>query len=389
MLYYLVENKSSDEMDEFLPKSSFYDIYREFYIKKQEKLNKIVNYALEYLFSNFKIRLLAAKILNPDLFSHVTLYIDGQDIRGMEIGKNKSDYYSFKLKKSGFRTQIAIDINNMIIFVSDSKPCKYNNDDKMLIDMNLDKKLNNLECIALDGGYSNAIKNIIENTELNVYNFISPIRKQINIDLNEKEIDYNLKFGGFRSKIEKIFADVGDTFKRFNNQKPIKTSDIKTFNIQYKIACLLLNIKNFVQISNIEIQNEHRKWLNNDFDFPLSQFNEHISENIIDIAPTIKEKIDYSITLKKLQDQFLGLKINKDNNFINEDTNIYENNNMEINENESFEIENILNHKGIMVEDSFYLVKWKSYTEDHNSWIHYSSFNTFDIINNYWNNKQN
>lgn len=62
---------------------------------------------------------------------------------------------------------------------------------------------------------------------------------------------------------------------------------------------------------------------------------------------------------------------------------------MEINENESFEIENILNHKGIMVEDSFYLVKWKSYTEDHNSWIHYSSFNTFDIINNYWNNKQN
>ncbi|KAI8874598.1 hypothetical protein K501DRAFT_124504, partial [Backusella circina FSU 941] len=124
------------------------------------------------------------------------------------------------------------------------------------------------KCIALDGGYSNSVKHMIENTNLNIYNFIFPIRKQINVDLNNNEIDYNLKFGGFRSKIEKIFADIGDNFKRLNNEKPIKTSNINNFNIQYKIGCLLLNIKNFVQLLNIEIQNEHQKWLHNDFDFP-------------------------------------------------------------------------------------------------------------------------
>jgi hypothetical protein len=378
----LVENKSADDMEDFIPKSSFYDIYREFYFKKQEKLNKIVNYALEFLFSNIKIRLLTAKLLNPELFSHVTLYLDGHDTRGMEIGKNKSDYYSYKLKKPGFRTQVAIDINNMIIFVSDSKPCKHNTDDKMLLEMNIDKKLNDLECIALDGGYSNSVKYMIENTNLNAYNFLFPIRKQINVDLNNNEIDYNLKFGGFRSKIEKIFADIGDNFKRLNNEKPIKTSDIKVFNIQYKIGCLLLNIKNFVELSNIEIQNEHQKWLHNDFDFPSSSYNDNINDYIVDIIPTIKEKINNSNTLKALQDQFLGLRIN-------EDINLIKNNNMEINENEneSYEIENILDHKGIIVEDSYYFVKWKNFTDDHNSWVHYNNFNTFDIINSYWNNK--
>jgi hypothetical protein len=55
------------------------------------------------------------------------------------------------------------------MFVSESKPCKNNTDDKMLIEMNIDKKLNNLECSTLDGGYSNAVKYIIENTKLNIF----------------------------------------------------------------------------------------------------------------------------------------------------------------------------------------------------------------------------
>jgi hypothetical protein len=230
---------------------------------------------------------------------------------------------------------------------------------------------------------------MIENTNLNIYNFIFPIRKQINIDLNNNEIDYNLKFGGFRSKIEKIFADIGDNFKRLNNEKPIKTSDIKNFNIQYKIGCLLLNIKKFVQLSNIEIQNEHQKWLHNDFDFPSSQFNDNINHNIVDIIPTLKEKINNSNTLKILQEQFLGLKINDNSNHIYENINITEDNNMEFLNDESYEIESILDHKGIIVEDSYYFVKWKNYPSDHNSWIHYNNFNTFDLINIYWNNKTN
>lgn len=61
------------------------------------------------------------------------------------------------------------------------------------------------------------------------------------------------------------------------------------FNIQYKIRCLLLNIKFFVQLSNIEIQNEHQKWLHNDFDFSSLQLNDNINDNIVDIIPTKKK----------------------------------------------------------------------------------------------------
>jgi hypothetical protein len=43
-----------------------------------------------------------------------------------------------------------------------------------------------------------------------------------------------------------------------------------------------------VQLTNIEIQNEHQKWLNNDFDFPLSQFNDNINHNIINIGYDMK-----------------------------------------------------------------------------------------------------
>lgn len=103
----------------------------------------------------------------------------------------------------------------------------------------------------------------------------------------------------------------------------------------------------------------------------------------------LKRKIDNSNTLKILQEQFLGLKINNNSSHIYENINITEDNNMEFFNDESYEIEIILDHKGIIVEDSYYFVKWKNYPSDQNSWIHYNNFNTFDLINSYWTNKTN
>lgn len=62
---------------------------------------------------------------------------------------------------------------------------------------------------------------------------------------------------------------------------------------------------------------------------------------------------------------------------------------MEFFNDESYEIEIILDHKSIIVEDSYQFVKWKNYPSDQNSWIHYNNFNTFDLINSYWTNKTN
>lgn len=50
-----------------------------------------------------------------------------------DITMDKKDLYSWKLKKPGLNTQFIIDINKIVVFVSDSLSCRYNNDDKMLI----------------------------------------------------------------------------------------------------------------------------------------------------------------------------------------------------------------------------------------------------------------
>ena len=85
---------------------------------------------METMFSNFKIRMLNSVNKNPDLLKHVTLLVDGHDnrINYEDISLIKSKLYSYKFKRSGFRTQIYIDSNDMILYVSDSLPCKDNVD---------------------------------------------------------------------------------------------------------------------------------------------------------------------------------------------------------------------------------------------------------------------
>lgn len=150
ILYFIVTNQPIEDMDEYIAKSTFHQIYRQFYSANRIlKLNKILNFSLQNMFSNIKIRLLNGMLENPTLFSQVTMHLDGHDKRGMVYGaEDKSIYYSYKLKKNGFRTQVAIDNNSMIIFISESMPCSTNNDGSMLINMNIEKRMNLMDCIA-------------------------------------------------------------------------------------------------------------------------------------------------------------------------------------------------------------------------------------------------
>ena len=47
--------------------------------------------------------------------------------------------YSYKFKDSGYRTQFLVDINNFIMFISESVPCSDKTDGKMLEDIKLEK----------------------------------------------------------------------------------------------------------------------------------------------------------------------------------------------------------------------------------------------------------
>ena len=82
------------------------------------------------------------------MFKQVTLYLDGHDSRAT-YGEDKAAMYSYKLKKSGLRTQVAIDANGMVLFVSKSASCRDNNDGKMLQEMGIGKKIDSMDVTGL------------------------------------------------------------------------------------------------------------------------------------------------------------------------------------------------------------------------------------------------
>ena len=129
--------------------------------------------------------------------------------------------YSYKLKKSGVRTQVCVDCNGMAILVSKSLPCKENNDGSLLVSMKIQKHIHLLDCIAVDGGYTQYIKKVVEDTELSKKNFCYPIRKSRGKDLAQDEANYNKIFGSFRSQIEAEFGELGAIFEKHNNRKPV------------------------------------------------------------------------------------------------------------------------------------------------------------------------
>lgn len=70
ILYFIVENKSIEYMDEYISKSTFHQIYRQFYnADRILKINKILNYSLKNMFSNIKVRILNGMLKNPELFN--------------------------------------------------------------------------------------------------------------------------------------------------------------------------------------------------------------------------------------------------------------------------------------------------------------------------------
>ncbi|KAI8091170.1 uncharacterized protein B0P05DRAFT_450095, partial [Gilbertella persicaria] len=144
----------------------------------------------------------------------------------------------------------------------------------MFLNMKLYKKIKEHDCVALDGGYTLFIKqfeNLCKNRNIKLCdkNFFYPIRKENGIPLNVQEEHYNKVFGSFRSTVENQFKDLYNKFKRFsNNNSILKTDDIKYINLQLKVSFLLKNIQNFSDKFNIIVQEQHKLWVNENFDFP-------------------------------------------------------------------------------------------------------------------------
>lgn len=317
LLYQILYGKSLRDMGSIIPYSSYYEIYKDFWLSENANtLNKKIDYMLENMFSNIKVRILSSKLYNPNPFKHVTLLLDGHDsrIEYQNINIHKKELYSYKFKKPGVRTQVLTDINDMIISISNSKYCKNNVDGEMFLKMKIENIIEKEDCIAFDGGYYYYIDRFIENfTDYNYQNFTYPYRKSKNIEMTNEKLEFNKMFGSYRSKIETVFADVGNKFNKFDNTKSVtKTTNIKSFTLQFKVACLLTNIKRFLEKYNLEI-NEHVKlWQNIKFDYVYRDNSDNNNENV-DF-----EEIYYNENYKdiiEIQNNLLDLNIDKNKKF--------------------------------------------------------------------------
>jgi hypothetical protein len=371
IIYQLLTGCSIAHMARFIPSSSYHAIYNAFYTKYGEELNTCLDYCLRKMFSSTKLRIMCALHRNPEDFKHVTLMIDGHDSRATYI--NAADhamFYSYKLKKSGFRTQVCTDVNGMVLFVSDAAPCSDNNDGSMLADMRLKKKISKYDCVVVDGGYTTFIDRIVANNRhLDRHNFVFPIRKSRGVGLKQEEVNYNSILGSFRSSIEATFGEIGTLFQRFNGKGVIRVTEMETFTVQFKLACLLANIKKFVNIGCVSSSEQHTFWMQPNFDFPNGS-----SKNVYDVVSTltIAEKSQDAEMVKEIQQQFLSLGVNEDNGSDDEpiDEDLPQGH---------YEVEAIVGHRGPKHRRE-YLVRWVGYDESSNSWLSPNNFDDSDII---------
>lgn len=316
----MVSGKSGRDMHEFMSYTTYYSLYKKFWHSNFKRLSKKVDTDLSKMFSNIRIRILSSLINNPTSFKNVTLYIDGHDgkVKYYDPDTKTMDIKSYKLDGPGLRTQIITDSNQMILYVSKSEKCGKGSDGTMFLDMKLYNKIHIGDCIAMDGGYNLYINKFKEDSlnagkEFSDKNFVYPIRKENNKNLSASELQYNKRFGSFRSEIEDQFSVLASKFNRFNNNtSAMQITDIKYYNLQFKVACLLKNMWKIVDKYNIEVQPHHMLCYTDGFEFPKN-------DRKIDIIVTDKIQVDKNFNeMLILQKEILKLNINEEIKFISD-----------------------------------------------------------------------
>lgn len=324
LIQYLLTGYTYREMEIYIPESSFFKIYESLFIKIYDFLDEWLNEKMKYCFSTPLLRLLCTKKVNPDALDNITLMLDGHHNRIIyqDINLDKKDLYSWKLKNNGLNTQLIIDINKICVYVSESLPCKLNTDDNMFLDINPDTFYYETDCIAFDGLYENTVKEYIEKYKaigynISLHNFCYPIKKDKKIKLKDDEKLFNEMLGGLRSKIESYFAELGNIFNRFNGKQRVRITDKRIYNIQLRLAIVLLNIKYFYEMFPINNTNHFGKWRIDNFEYI---FKHKQNYNYEDLTLKTQYKIEKVNDIKNLQNQFLNnLSINN-NEYIHEDT---------------------------------------------------------------------
>ncbi|KAG0037492.1 hypothetical protein BGZ83_003392, partial [Gryganskiella cystojenkinii] len=165
-----------------------------------------------------------------------------------------------------------------------------------------------MDCMALDGGYPQFLKKLLEDSDLSRNNFAHPYRKKKNRDLTVEEMFYNRTFGSFRSQMESLFADLGSTFEKHNNRAPVMVEKKQTYNLQLKLSLLLLNLKKMAAMLKIPAEPIHTAWLREGFEYPTTQSEVEQPMDYYEVGTLVED----GNAMAKLQQEFLGLTTDDD-----------------------------------------------------------------------------
>jgi len=383
ILYHLLTGVSLAQMGRFIPKSSFTSIYSTFYSKQLNRLDSILDDCLSKMFSNVKIRVISAKENNPEEFKHITMMIDGHDSRATYLNaRSREDYYSYKLKKSGFRTQVGMDINGMILFVSKASPCATNNDGSMLASMNLTKDITRFDAVCVDGGYTLFINRVlVMNPHLKTENFITPVRRSKGANLTVEETSYNQLHGGFRSLIEARFGELGHLFRRFNGSSVIRVSDEAVFSVQLKLACVLSNMKKFIAMGPLNHVDHHTFWMNKEFDYYGGAASVSSVYDVPDILSIADRRLNKE-KMEQIQQQLFSLSMEEAHSLEGADNEDTTEPMQDDEDPTSFDVERILEHRHTE-NGPQYKVKWIGFDNRYNRWVSASDFGNGTMIEDY------
>ncbi len=310
LLFMMVEGKHFNEMEMYIPKTSIHNVYKYFFKAGYRENSDWVKESQRNWFSTPQLRAIQAFIYNPPDRKTVTMMYDGHDTRinynNPKEGEkaSRAEMYSYKLKKSGVRTQVLIDILGVPLSVSKMAKCGKNTDQTMFKKSTIHRVIEPTDVLQVDGGYH--YNSIIEkakielNKRLTKDNFLKPLTKKKKTPLELMELDYNDRFGAQRSSIETTFADESGLFQKFGSGFNLRAENLSILSLENRVCWLLFSIKKFVKIHSIEVQDHHKQWANCEFDFPTKEV-EFVDESARVLEEEQKKRRMSNVQLKFLR----------------------------------------------------------------------------------------
>jgi hypothetical protein len=178
---------------------------------------------------------------------------------------------------------VLADINQMILAVSKTEKCGKVNDGSMFANMNILSHMFKSDLLQLDGAYLLMINQILENDTNNNFsrdNFICSIQKINNVDFELDETKYNKKFGGMRSTIEILFADIAWKFQYLHCSKKLRIAEESHYNIRFKLICFLWNLKQAEKVLSIPIYDHHSLWQRCNWDYSAEKSDKPVTKRV-------------------------------------------------------------------------------------------------------------